>query len=193
MALRLALVIAVYLIGSFPTALVYSHLAHRTDIRTLGDGNMGARNIKRQFGFAAGRAGGAGGYPQGGAGGAAHQGCRLAAGVAGAGRGRRHPRSRLPRVRQVPRRAGVCRHHGRLPGILPALTPCWASSSTPSSTCSSRVPILPPAWAWRLIVLLAGLKHTPLLAHGIHDPGAALCALQTGNGSGTPPVAACSR
>lgn len=54
MALRLALVITVYLIGSFPTALVYSHLAHRTDIRDLGDGNMGARNTKRQFGFSAG-------------------------------------------------------------------------------------------------------------------------------------------
>ena len=54
MFLRLALVLIVYTIGSFPTALVYSLLAHRTDIRTLGDGNMGARNTVHQFGFSAG-------------------------------------------------------------------------------------------------------------------------------------------
>ena len=43
-----------YLIGSFPTALVYSRIWHGIDIRTLGDGNMGARNTKRQFGMKAG-------------------------------------------------------------------------------------------------------------------------------------------
>ena len=47
-------VLLAYLLGSFPTALVYSRAAHRVDVRSLGDGNMGARNTKRQFGFSAG-------------------------------------------------------------------------------------------------------------------------------------------
>lgn len=51
---RVGIVLAAYIIGSFPTALVYSRLRHHVDIRTLGDGNMGARNTKRQFGFYAG-------------------------------------------------------------------------------------------------------------------------------------------
>jgi len=46
--------ITAYLVGSFPTALVYSRIWHGVDIRTLGDGNMGARNTKRQFGVKAG-------------------------------------------------------------------------------------------------------------------------------------------
>ncbi len=54
MFLRLALILVGYLIGSFPTALIYSQLTHKNDIRALGDGNMGARNTKRQFGFGAG-------------------------------------------------------------------------------------------------------------------------------------------
>jgi glycerol-3-phosphate acyltransferase PlsY len=54
MLLEFTLVLIAYVIGSFPTALVYSRLVHNVDIRTLGDGNMGARNLKRQFGFAAG-------------------------------------------------------------------------------------------------------------------------------------------
>jgi glycerol-3-phosphate acyltransferase PlsY len=54
MILRWGLILIVYLVGSFPTALVYSRLAHRSDIRSLGDGNMGARNTKHQFGFTAG-------------------------------------------------------------------------------------------------------------------------------------------
>ena len=33
---------------------MYSRVVHKVDIRTLGDGNMGARNLKHQFGFAAG-------------------------------------------------------------------------------------------------------------------------------------------
>ena len=51
---KLLLLFTAYLIGSFPTALVYSRLVHRVDVRALGDGNMGARNTKRAFGFRAG-------------------------------------------------------------------------------------------------------------------------------------------
>lgn len=56
MKLRILLlvVLAAYLIGSFPAALVYSRLREHADIRVLGDGNMGARNTKRQFGMRAG-------------------------------------------------------------------------------------------------------------------------------------------
>ena len=43
-----------YLVGSIPTALIYSRLAHGADIRALGDGNMGARNSKRVFGWRGG-------------------------------------------------------------------------------------------------------------------------------------------
>jgi acyl phosphate:glycerol-3-phosphate acyltransferase len=43
-----------YLLGSIPTALVYSRLTHRQDIRLLGDGNMGARNTKRTYGLRSG-------------------------------------------------------------------------------------------------------------------------------------------
>lgn len=47
-------VLAAYLLGSIPTALIYSRLAHGSDIRALGDGNMGARNSKRNFGWRGG-------------------------------------------------------------------------------------------------------------------------------------------
>lgn len=50
----LAVLLGAYLIGSFPSALVYSRLRHGKDIRRMGDGNMGARNIKRHFGLRAG-------------------------------------------------------------------------------------------------------------------------------------------
>ena len=43
-----------YLLGSIPTALIYSRIVKGQDIRTLGDGNMGARNTKRIFGWRAG-------------------------------------------------------------------------------------------------------------------------------------------
>ena len=43
-----------YMIGSIPTALLYSRLKSDEDIRRLGDGNMGARNSKRQYGWKAG-------------------------------------------------------------------------------------------------------------------------------------------
>ncbi len=49
----LAIVLA-YLMGSIPTALLYSRLVHGQDIRALGDGNMGARNSKRAFGWRGG-------------------------------------------------------------------------------------------------------------------------------------------
>jgi glycerol-3-phosphate acyltransferase PlsY len=51
---RMGIVLTAYAIGSIPTALLYSRLRHHTDIRLLGDGNMGARNIKRMYGFSAG-------------------------------------------------------------------------------------------------------------------------------------------
>ncbi len=42
------------MIGSFPTAVLYSRKLHQADIRRLGDGNMGARNTKHTYGFSAG-------------------------------------------------------------------------------------------------------------------------------------------
>ena len=47
-------VLVAYLVGSIPFALLYSKLMRAVDIRDLGDGNMGARNSKRQFGWRAG-------------------------------------------------------------------------------------------------------------------------------------------
>ena len=37
MLLEFTLVLVAYVIGSFPTALVYSRVVHKVDIRTLGD------------------------------------------------------------------------------------------------------------------------------------------------------------
>ena len=51
---KLVVLIISYVIGSFPTALVYSKVAHRKDIRHIGHGNMGARNTTHQFGIFAG-------------------------------------------------------------------------------------------------------------------------------------------
>ncbi len=39
-----------YLLGSIPTAYIAGRLVKNKDIRTLGDGNMGAQNAFRQFG-----------------------------------------------------------------------------------------------------------------------------------------------
>jgi len=50
------MILVAYLIGSLPTALIYSLKFHRQDIREIGDGNMGARNTKRAYGFEAGAA-----------------------------------------------------------------------------------------------------------------------------------------
>jgi glycerol-3-phosphate acyltransferase PlsY len=54
MRLTVLAILLAYLLGSIPTALLYSRLAHGSDIRTLGDGNMGARNSKRNFGWRGG-------------------------------------------------------------------------------------------------------------------------------------------
>lgn len=54
MFIKISIIIAAYLIGSIPTALLYSKLAHGRDIRTIGSRNMGARNTKQQFGVWAG-------------------------------------------------------------------------------------------------------------------------------------------
>ena len=47
-------VILGYLIGSIPTAYIFSRAMAGEDIRTLGDANMGAANIFRTFGARAG-------------------------------------------------------------------------------------------------------------------------------------------
>ena len=44
MAVRLLILLSAYLLGSIPTALIVSRKVLHADIRTLGDGNMGARN-----------------------------------------------------------------------------------------------------------------------------------------------------
>jgi glycerol-3-phosphate acyltransferase PlsY len=49
----LILIIA-YLVGSFPTALIVSRKVAGVDIREIGDGNMGARNVTRTLGWGAG-------------------------------------------------------------------------------------------------------------------------------------------
>ena len=54
MSNALAVVLAAYLFGSVPTALILSHLMGRGDIRLLGDGNMGARNAAHVLGWGAG-------------------------------------------------------------------------------------------------------------------------------------------
>jgi len=52
--IQVAAIIIAYLLGSIPTALLVSKRLGGVDIRTLGDGNMGAHNVARQFGFKAG-------------------------------------------------------------------------------------------------------------------------------------------
>lgn len=54
LAENILILLIVYLLGSIPTALIYSKLKFGMDIREMGDGNMGARNTKRQFGWCAG-------------------------------------------------------------------------------------------------------------------------------------------
>lgn len=49
--MTLPVLIAAYLLGSFPTALLVGRMVGGVDIRTVGDGNMGAHNIKAQFGW----------------------------------------------------------------------------------------------------------------------------------------------
>lgn len=47
-------ILAAYLLGSFPSAVLVSHAVSGSDIRVLGDGNMGARNTTRSLGWKAG-------------------------------------------------------------------------------------------------------------------------------------------
>lgn len=54
MLIFFAVIILAYLIGSIPTALIYSRQSAGQDIRKLGDGNMGARNTKHIYGWKAG-------------------------------------------------------------------------------------------------------------------------------------------
>lgn len=44
LALKFFILLSAYLLGSIPTALIVSRKVAHLDIRTLGDGNMGARN-----------------------------------------------------------------------------------------------------------------------------------------------------
>jgi glycerol-3-phosphate acyltransferase PlsY len=50
----LLVLIISYLIGSLPTALIVSRLLAKVDIREIGDGNMGARNVTRTLGWGPG-------------------------------------------------------------------------------------------------------------------------------------------
>lgn len=45
-----AVLIIAYVLGSIPTALIFSNRIKGVDIRTIGDGNMGARNTFHQIG-----------------------------------------------------------------------------------------------------------------------------------------------
>ena len=54
MALGLCVCLVGYLLGSIPTAVMVSHRFYHVDIRTLGDGNPGARNVTRNLGLKAG-------------------------------------------------------------------------------------------------------------------------------------------
>lgn len=49
--LQTFLMIAAYLIGSFPTALIIAKKLKGVDIRTIGNGNMGAHNTAEAIGF----------------------------------------------------------------------------------------------------------------------------------------------
>src|SRR3972149_7949371 len=50
----LLILLSAYFLGSLPTALLVSRLFAHADIRELGDGNMGARNVTRTLGLGAG-------------------------------------------------------------------------------------------------------------------------------------------
>ena len=50
MATIALVLLAAYLLGSIPTALIVARRVAGVDIRTLGDGNMGARNVSRTLG-----------------------------------------------------------------------------------------------------------------------------------------------
>lgn len=48
---NLLILLAAYFIGSLPTALLVSRAVAGVDIREIGDGNMGARNVTRTLGW----------------------------------------------------------------------------------------------------------------------------------------------
>lgn len=52
--MTLLVLMAAYLLGSIPTALLVGKIVGDVDIRTVGDGNMGAHNTKAQFGWGPG-------------------------------------------------------------------------------------------------------------------------------------------
>ena len=49
-----AVLVGAYLMGSVPTGLWVSRVVAQRDIRLMGDGNMGARNVSRNLGVGAG-------------------------------------------------------------------------------------------------------------------------------------------
>jgi glycerol-3-phosphate acyltransferase PlsY len=50
----LLILLSAYFLGSLPTALIVSRVIAHADIRDLGDGNMGARNVTHTLGWKAG-------------------------------------------------------------------------------------------------------------------------------------------
>jgi glycerol-3-phosphate acyltransferase PlsY len=54
MEAKFLVLLAAYVLGSIPSALIVSRLVGGVDIRGIGDGNMGARNVKRTLGWRAG-------------------------------------------------------------------------------------------------------------------------------------------
>ena len=56
MIVEVLLVVAAYVLGSFPSALIVVHRATGKDVRKHGSGNVGASNTVRSAGWAAGRA-----------------------------------------------------------------------------------------------------------------------------------------
>jgi glycerol-3-phosphate acyltransferase PlsY len=54
MSMAVLVLLTAYLLGSLPTALMVSRRLGNVDIRAIGDGNMGAHNIKLHLGWRAG-------------------------------------------------------------------------------------------------------------------------------------------
>ena len=54
MGKNLLVLLISYLVGSLPTALIVSRLVAHVDIREIGDGNMGARNVTHTLGWGPG-------------------------------------------------------------------------------------------------------------------------------------------
>jgi glycerol-3-phosphate acyltransferase PlsY len=51
LVLKVLVLLAAYVLGSIPSALILSRLAADVDIREIGDANMGARNVSRTLGW----------------------------------------------------------------------------------------------------------------------------------------------